>query len=802
MAVDHLPPQSTPFIGRDEELAEIAALLSDPACRLLSLVGPGGIGKTRLAIQAAAQLSKNFADGVYFVALQPLSSPDYLTPTLAEAVSFSFSGQQDPRQQLLSYLSAKCMLLVMDNFEHLVEAAELLPDILQTAPGIKILVTSRVVLDLQEEWIRTVQGLRYPKKETSQPIEAYSAIQLFAERARRVRANFSIEQERECIAQICRLVQGMPLALELAATWLKTLACAEIAEEIQHNLDFLATTLRNVPERHRNMRAVFEQSWRLLGPAEKEAFERLAIFQGRFHRQAAQAVAGADLQTLGALVDQSLLRVAPDGRYEIHELLKQFAAEHLGENSQEEEQAHNRHCSYYAEYLSRQEARLAGPEQLAAAAEIDTEIDNIRSAWRWAVEKGKADAAERSLGCLLIYNQMRTRALEGAEMFNQAVQRFEGVGGRLLGDLCVHAAYFEATRGNYEKAAGLYQKGHALLKDGCLRGSTAMALSGITFMRYYQGRPWSEAEVQAIFLAYLKDCRERSDRRGEAWLAYALGASTSYEHRYEESLDWLKCSLEIFKAQGDRWSSTYVLNLLGIIYTEIESYSKARRVLEESMEICQEVRDMGGVAFSLGQLAEIADRQEEYERSRQYLLEAVKIMFEMKQNPFIFWHLYELAESFRRVGEHGQTAQIFAFILSQSEDQETKDYIRPRLETLQAEMTPEIYAQAVQVGESTDMETLIQGLWDEFARSQDSAVQELPLHGNLITARQSLVEPLSPRELEVLAWIAGGLSNREIARKMVVTVGTVKKHINNIFGKMQVGSRTQAVARARELGIL
>ena len=802
MAAGNLPTQTTSFIGRNEELAEISALLADPACRLLTLVGPGGVGKTRLAIQVAAQVSGDFADGAYFVALQPISLPDNLVPALAEAVSYSFSGKQEPQQQLLSYLSARRMLLVMDNFEHLIEGASLLPAILQAAPGIQIIVTSRVVLDLQEEWIRPVEGLKYPQDELSQTIDTYSAVQLFAERARRVRASFSPSQERDCVAQICRLVQGMPLALELAAAWLKTLACNEIVGEIQHSLDFLATTLRNVPERHRNMRAVFEQSWSLLGTSEREVFKRLAIFQGYFQRQAAQVVARADLLTLQALVDQSLVRMAADGRYEIHELLKQYAAERLGENPQEEEQAREAHCDYYAEYLSRLEARLTGPDQLTAAAEIDAEIDNIRSAWRWAVEKGKKAAIERSLGCLLIYNQMRTRALEGAEMFNQAVHRFEDTGGLFLGNLCVHAAFFEATRGNYENATNFYKKGLPLLEKDSLNGSTAMALVGITFMDYAEDQPWSVDELPAVFLPYLEASRERGERRCEAWLTYALGASANEARRYEQALDWLKGSLELFKAQGDRWSSTYVLNLLGIVYIRTDAYPEARRVLQESLKICQEVGDMGGVAFSLGQLGDIAARQQEHARAQQYFFEAVKIIYDTKQELFLYWQLFELGESFQRAGENEQAAQIFAFILNKTVDQEAQEYIRPHLEGLRAEMAPDIYERATLTGENTDLDALIRDLGARFTPPNVPALSEPVSPGRLITGEGNLIEPLSARELEVLTLIAVGLSNKQIALKMVVTVGTVKKHINNIFGKLQVNSRTQAVAKARESGIL
>ncbi|HEX7974528.1 MAG TPA: response regulator transcription factor, partial [Anaerolineales bacterium] len=207
-------------------------------------------------------------------------------------------------------------------------------------------------------------------------------------------------------------------------------------------------------------------------------------------------------------------------------------------------------------------------------------------------------------------------------------------------------------------------------------------------------------------------------------------------------------------------------------------------------------------AGRVGQLGVIAARRKEYESSRQYLLEAVRIRYEMKQDFFFFWFLLDLAESFYQAGDHERAVQIGAFIASQPIDHETQVYLRTRLEALRAGMKPEVYARAVLAGESTNLDALVQGLLAEYSHSKDPAAQGSPRQPASPTAYPALVEPLSPRELEVLAWIAAGLSNQEIARKMVVTVGTVKKHINNIFGKMQVSSRTQAAARARELGIL
>ncbi len=279
------------LVGRDGELAELTRLLGDPACRLLTLTGPGGIGKTGLASEVAARHAGVFADGVVVVPLQAVASAQYLISAVADAVGVPRAGATDPRGQLLDFLQPRRLLLVLDNFEHLVEGVDLVTDMLKAAPEVRLLVTSRVVLNLQEEWIYPVGGLGVPPDEAAEAAESSSAVQLFVERARRVRRDFSLEAERGAVLRICRLTDGMPLAIELAAAWARTLPCSVIASEIERNLAFLATGLRNVPERHRSVRAAFDQSWRLLAEEERAVFRRLAVFQGGFHGEAAAEIA-------------------------------------------------------------------------------------------------------------------------------------------------------------------------------------------------------------------------------------------------------------------------------------------------------------------------------------------------------------------------------------------------------------------------------------------------------------------------------------------------------------------------------
>ena len=390
-----LPPQPTPFIGREAELAQIETLLANPDCRLLTLLGVGGIGKTRLALEAARRLLESASipnpqspippNGVCFVPLAPVEESELLPVAIAQALGLPNSGG-DPLAQISGWLQGRSLLLILDNFEQVMEGGETVAELLRAAPGLKILLTSRQRLGLLEEWLLPVGGL------SSRSGLGDEAGQLFLRSARRVKPDFAAEGQEEAIAAICRQVEGMPLALELAATWVRVMPCAGIAHQIGSDLNFLSSDLRNLPERHRSLRAVFDQSWRLLSAQEQELLSRVTLFRGGWALDEAAALAQATPLLLGSLVDKGLLSTDARGRFAIHELVRQYAAAHLAAGG-EADDLRRRHFALYLALARWADAHLRGPAAAHWYARLDAERDNFRAAWEWALTTGHWEEA-------------------------------------------------------------------------------------------------------------------------------------------------------------------------------------------------------------------------------------------------------------------------------------------------------------------------------------------------------------------------------------------------------------------------
>jgi predicted ATPase len=438
--VYQLPVPPTPLVGRMTELIQASAQLLNPTCRLLTLLGPGGVGKTRLALEVAHTCAATddrpspFVHGVYFVPLAALAAPDavddVLATTIASVLQIPLSGPETAAIQVLQYLRGKAVLLVLDNFEHLMAGASFVSSLLQSAPSLKILVTSRERLNVRGERVVELDGLAFPPQQrlaSVSALEQFSAIQLFVQTAQSTTPNFVLTEETtSAVLRICQLVGGLPLAIELAATWTRMLTCSEIADELAQNLDFLNSATPDLPPRQQSLRAVFASSWGLLAPPEQHVLQQLSIFQGSFARAAATAVTGASLPALAALVDKTLVRRANsensrETRYELLAVLRQYAAEHL-EATGETAATASRHATYYLALLAGLAADLRGRGQQAALKQISGEIDDVRAAWRWAVTQQDHRAMARAADSLFHFYYIRSWFAEGAAVFEMAAQ--------------------------------------------------------------------------------------------------------------------------------------------------------------------------------------------------------------------------------------------------------------------------------------------------------------------------------------------------------------------------------------------
>ncbi|MBX3001203.1 MAG: tetratricopeptide repeat protein [Caldilineaceae bacterium] len=473
----HLPAQTTPFVGRKAEMSAVLDLLVGSQCRLLTITGAGGMGKTRLSIAVAAQAAPHFADGVCFVPLADVETPQAILATIATQLDVPDAGAADIDQRLHNFLRTKQLLLILDNFEHLmahtpdpaVDPVETLSTLLQKSPRLTILVTSQERLNLVEEWIYPLEGLAYPPEDHPDTGGAYAAIEFFAQCASKSRPDFDPILERPHIASICRLVEGMPLGIELAASWVRAFSCAEIAAELARDLDFLTTPLRNLPTRHRSLRSLFNRSWALLSSQEQTILGRLLVFRSSFDRNAAMEVAGATPLLLTALVDRSLLRRQASGRYDMHGLLYQFVSEQFAQQPQERSETQARHAAFYADLAARAGWELEPGDPKAAAA-LQNGSANVLAAWRWAVEQKELAAVKKMMKWLVDHFRQRGEHSAGYQTFAKAIALFrtqepnaEGETAGLLGSLLLCQAQC-TNHANVEDGRILLEESVALLR--------------------------------------------------------------------------------------------------------------------------------------------------------------------------------------------------------------------------------------------------------------------------------------------------------------------------------------------------
>ncbi len=621
----NFPTQTTPLIGRETELVELGALLENPACRLITIVGPGGSGKTRLALAAAAEQAQAFTHGAAFVPLAGISSAEFMPPAILTELDVGFQGQREPREQLLAYLREKELLLVLDNFEQLLapdvseheDGAALLTDVLQHAPGVTLLVTSRERLALDGEWLFDLSGLSYPQGDSAEAIEAYSAVQLFVQRAGQVRRQFVLaEGEALAVARICRLAEGLPLAIELATAALRSRSCTAIAAAIETSLAALAAELRAVPERHRSIWATFEHSWRLLSDEERQVFPRLSVFRGGFQEDAAAQVAQASPQILAALVDKSLLRWDGVARYDMHELVRQYAGEKL-EQVGEATDTRKHQAAYFLGLAQTTEPKLRGPEQAMWLVRLEAEHDNLRAVLRWAIDSLEVELGLRLAGALGWFWYVHDHFTEGRGW---------------LAQLLTLAASHGTTAAARVKA---------------LNVAGALAL-----------RQDDDAPAAALIEASLTLAQEIGDRMGLAWSLHMHGLMAQAQGDYAQAVVRSEQSLRLYREMGDRWGMAASLLNLGNVMRSQGRYEQATAYYDESRMVFQEAGDKRGIAFALREQGLMAQYQGDYDRASVLFGKSLLLFRELEETSGIAWSGFLCGRVAQQQGGYGQAAVL------------------------------------------------------------------------------------------------------------------------------------------------
>lgn len=623
--------QLTPFVGREAIKEKLTDRLVGPGCRLLTLVGPGGIGKTRLALEVAReQLEAGaFKDGVWFVNLAPVSSPDFIVSAIADALRFSFYGAADPKQQLLGYLRDKELLLVLDNFEQLVSAAPLVTEVLTVGPGVKALVTSREVLNLygEQEFPVPPLALPDPKQLSSlMQLSTNEAVAIFIQRALAVKPDFQMTAgNAPAVAEICHRLDGLPLAIELAAARVKLFSPQALLARLSNRLQVLTGGAQNLPKRQQTLRNTLEWGYSLLEPGEEILFARLAVFVGGRSLEAIEAVCNREgdseldiTEGVGSLVGKSLLRqeegLRGEPRFVMLETVQEFAREKI-EHSGEAEAIRRAHAAFFLALAEEAEPHLTGPGQAAWLERLETEHDNFRAALRW-VEKKEADMALSLAGSLWRFWLVRGHYSEGREW--------------LAGVL--------AQAGTARTAA----------RAKALRGAGTLA-----------GLQGDYVSMRSLYEESLAIYQELGDKQGIAAALGNLGATAGHQGDYASARSLLEESLARNREIGDRRGIALALNNVGEIAANQGNYASARSLFEESLTIVRELGDKQNIATALGNLGLVAYLQADYASARPLLKETLTMVQKLGDKEDSAYFLEVFAALIAAEGKPEQAARLY-----------------------------------------------------------------------------------------------------------------------------------------------
>ena len=669
---NNLPYQPMPLIGRERELETIQRVILRDGVNLFTITGPGGIGKTRLALQAASELLDDFEDGVFFVSLASITDADLVPATILQTLGFA-TGENQPAVDLLkSQLQNKQILLVIDNFEQVMPASPLLNELLKAAPGLKILVTSQAVLHVYGEYEFNVPPLAVPDINNLPELEILAqspAVALFINRAEAVKVNFSLTPENaSVIAEICAQLDGIPLALELAAARIKLFSPQALLRELSHRLNLLTHKSPDRPQRHQTVRNAVAWSFQLLALDERALFSQLGVFVGGCTLSAVESICmtgenksdSSLLEGLASLVDKSMLqhelRSNGEPRFMLLETLREYALEQLDIAGQLS-QVRRRHASFFLEFVESIEPGPQKPNLSAWMKELEEEHDNLRTALQWALENDEIEHALRIAGAVWRFWQIHGHVEEGSKWMSAILEHAEKQPSTARAKALWGAGWLGMVLGHLAKSRAYFEEGAAIARALSDEHYLGLSLHGQGAVARAQG---DFDRSRAAFEESLPFFKRLEDTENVAWTFEHLGVTAIEQGDFAQAGAYLSQGLSLFRALDQRWPCAEALTFLGHAALQQADYALAQKQYEDALSIYEEMEDKLNIATINSYIGATLFGRGDYVKSVSLYKENLLLSHELKDHWGLAWGMERLAEAAEKLGKPEQAVRLWA----------------------------------------------------------------------------------------------------------------------------------------------